>query len=688
MGATVKSRPEIQTIALAGNLNVGKTCIFNALTGARQYVGNWPGVTVEKKEGRLIHEGRTYHVIDLPGTYSLSAYSEDEVIARNYILFDKPHVVINVVDATNLERNLYLTTLLLEMGANVVMALNMMDEAQQRNIEIDPNRLSQLLGIPVVPTVATRNQGIKELIARAVERMAAPSPAPLKIDYGKDIEGEIEKLQELIEKTPVIKDRYPSRWLALKLLEGDRRVIEEIKEIKWDKNAEKILIQAEESRRYLSELLGDDPETLIVDRRYGFIAGLVREAVKKKPGVEKRLTLSDKIDAIVTHRYLGLPIFLVAMWAVFELTFRLAEPLSEWLEEAFGWLGEASAGWLASMGAPEILASFVKDGLFGGVGAVLVFIPPIFLLFFFISLLEDSGYMARGAYVMDRIMHSFGLHGKSFIPMLLGFGCNVPAIMATRTLENRSDRMITILINPLMSCMARLPVYLLFAMTFFPEHTGIVVFSLYLLGILLAILMGRLFRALFFKGEVAPFVMELPPYRMPTAKSVLIHMWDRGSAFIRKAGTIILAVVILVWALANLPVGVEYASEESWLGQLGSVFAPLFQPAGFGHWQAAVALITGILAKEAVVGTLGAVYGVGEEKAHVGILESGHWTPLSAYAFLVMTLIYIPCVATIAVIRRETNSWKWTAFAVAYTLVLGWITAVLIYQVGRLLGFS
>ncbi|MDI3535374.1 MAG: ferrous iron transport protein [Thermosediminibacterales bacterium] len=425
---------------------------------------------------------------------------------------------------------------------------------------------------------------------------------------------------------------------------------------------------------------------MIADRRYGFIGGLAKEVISRRQTAEDRLSISDKIDRIVTNRYLGIPIFLLAMWAVFQFTFKVGDPLIGWIETFFEWFGGAVGMLLERVGAPGFLNSLIVDGIIGGVGSVLVFIPNIFLLFFAISLLEDSGYMARAAYIMDRFMHTLGLHGKSFIPLLIGFGCNVPAIMAARTLENKRDRLIAILIIPLMSCSARLPVYVLFAGAFFSERQGLVIYSLYLLGIALAVMMGMIFKRFMFKGETSHFVMELPPYRMPTFKTTFIHMWERGSSFIRKAGTTIFTVVILIWALSNLPVGVEYASQESILGRIGSFAAPIFKPAGFGRWEAAAALLFGILAKEVVVGTLGVIYGAGE--AGLTDIVSQYWTPLSAYAFMVMTLIYIPCAAAIGAIKRETNSWGWSAFAVAYTLILGWLMAVLVYQIGRLVGLS
>lgn len=674
----LEGRKEL-VVALAGNPNSGKTSLFNELTGSRQHVGNWPGVTVEKKEGRLKFEGIDFKVVDLPGTYSLGAYTEDEVIARNFIIYDKPDVVINVVDATNLERNLYLTMQLLEMNANLVIALNMSDEAKAKGIEIDKDKLSQILKVPVVMTVATKGEGVKKLLENVLKAVEFKGER-YRIDYGKELEEGISELESLIKEDEELSKKFFPRWLAIKFIENDENIMKEFS----SKTA--LMEKVKLIQKKLEGIFGEDAEVVVADKRYRVISGIVKECVKKRSTPEERYTLSDRIDRIVTNKYLGIPIFLVAMWAVFEFTFALGNPLSDWIEMFFDWLGEVTASWLLSIAAPDILISFIRDGIIAGVGSVLVFIPPIFLLFFAISVLEDSGYMARAAYVMDRFMTALGLHGKSFIPMLIGFGCNVSGIMATRTLENKEDRLVTILVNPLMSCAARLPVYVLFAGAFFEAHQGIVVFSIYLLGIVLAVIMAKIFKKFLFKGKTAPFVMELPPYRVPTLKGLLIHMWERGSLFVRKAGTIILGVVVLVWILSSLPAGVEYASAESYIGRLGSAVAPILKPAGFGTWEAASALIFGILAKETVVGTLGVVYGAEGDALFEAIKQ--HFTPLSAYAFMVMTLIYIPCVATIAAIRRETNSWKWTFFAIGYTLVLGWLMAVLVYQGGRILGLG
>lgn len=653
-------------IALAGNPNSGKTTVFNNLTGGRQHVGNWPGVTVEKKEGTLTYDSHQITIIDLPGIYSLTAYSLDERIARDFLVRDKPDSVVVVIDASNLERNLYLVTQLLELGAHVILDLNMMDVVREKGIEIDTNKLSTVLGIPIIETVAHRGEGMDEL-KEAIVKARAERGDSFKIDYDYDIEGEVEKLQDAMTLPG-----YPSRWLAIKLLEGDAEIL------KMLENTE-IAPLVLESQTRLERHLGYDLETALVERRYAFLSGLVRESTRKRLDLMERLEISDKIDRILVNRFLGIPIFLAMMWLVFQLVFTLGSPLADGIDAFIGWLEEGASWGIGAMGGPQWISSLLSDGIIGGVGSVLVFLPNIMLLFLAIAILEASGYMARAAFVMDRLMHTLGLHGKSFIPMLLGFGCNIPGIMATRTLESEKDRILTILVNPLMSCSARLPIYVLFAGAFFPTNQGLVIFSLYILGIILAVIVARILKGIFFKGETAPLIMELPPYRLPTIKGVLIHMWERSSIFLRKAGTIIFLGVVLIWFLASLPVGVEYADRQSVIGGLGSLFAPLLKPAGFGFWQAGVALAFGILAKEVVVGTLGTLYGI-EEMGLTGVIQN-QFTALSAYAFMVMALVYIPCIAAIATIKRETG-WKWTGLAVGYSLILGWGLAVLIYQIG------
>ncbi|HII4404734.1 TPA: ferrous iron transport protein B [Clostridium perfringens] len=667
------------TIALAGNPNCGKTSLFNLLTKSRQHIGNWPGVTVEKKEGTLKFKGESYKVIDLPGTYSLGAYSEDEIVARNYILKDKPDVVINVVDATNLERNLYLTTQLIEMGANVVIALNMIDQAEALNIEIDTNKLSKRLGVPIIKTSALKNRGIEELIETSI--YSKKNQKLININYGEDIENEIKNLSSLLE-TYKNKLEFPVNWTALKLLENDEYIKDKIKQL----NAPSIFNKLEESNKTIEKNIGFEADMSIVDKRYSFISSITEDVIKKPS--EKQVTTTEKIDKIVTNKYLGIPIFALIMYCLYELTFIIGAGIQEWFGDLIAKAGVIVSEWFSNMGAPELLVGFIDKGLFGGVGAVLSFLPLIMVMYFLLGLLEDSGYMARAAYVMDRLMRGLGLHGKTFVSMIVSVGCNVPGIMSTRTLENKKDRMIAILINPFISCGARMPIYAVFVEAFFPTHQGLVLFSLYVLGIIVALISGKIFSKTLFKGESSYFVMELPAYRMPSIKNVFLLMWEKAGAFFKKAGMIIFPMMIVLWALSVLPLGVEPNSEHSILGMIGSFVAPLFVLAGYGTWQAGVSLITGILAKESVVATMGMVYaGVEEGEALINVIQQV-FTPLSAISFLVMTLLYTPCLAALGAIKRETNSMKWTIFSTVYTFVIALVLSTLVYQVGLLLGFQ
>ena len=659
-------------IALVGNPNSGKTTLFNALTGSNQHIGNWPGVTVEKKEGKFKHKEKQYSVIDLPGTYSLGAYSEDELVARNFILSGASDVVINVVDATNIERNLYLTTQLLEMGVKVVVALNMMDEAKQKNIEIDVCALSKSLGIPVVATIASKNKGLEDLIEKAVEYASSGEQPRIDISYGEEIDREIDRVKGFLDSS---KSDHP-KWLAIKLLEGDEEIYKLVE--KKFKLPEDLLASIKEKT--------PDYELEIVDKRYAFVGNIVSLAVKK-PAREVE-TITDKLDKIVTHKYFGIPIFAIIMFIIFQLTFVIGQDLLGGYVAGFvEFIGENLVKLLELINSPEWLQSFVSEGIFGGIGTVFEFIPLIVVLYFFIGILEDTGYMARAAYVMDGLMRAIGLHGKTFISMIVGFGSNVPGIMATRTLDNKKDRMIALLINPFMSCGARLPIYLVFIAAFFPNNGALVLFLLYAFGIVMALIMGKIFSKVLFKEESSHFIMELPPYRLPIFKYVIRSMWDKVWDFLYRAGSIIFVVVALLWVLSVLPFGVEPYSQESILGRIGTILAPIFAPAGFGTWQATVSLFAGIAAKEAVVAILGMVYAGVSEGTELVLALQDVFTPLTAVSFLVMTLLYTPCAAVLGTVKRETNSVKWTIFMALYTFVLGWIVAVLIYQVGRLLGF-
>ncbi|MBN2065747.1 MAG: ferrous iron transport protein B [Candidatus Thermoplasmatota archaeon] len=659
-------------IALAGNPNVGKTTLFNAITGSHQHVGNWPGVTVEKKVGKKTFKGFEIEVVDLPGTYSLTAYSTDEVVARNYIIDEKPDVVVHIVDATNLERNLYLTTQLLEFGTRVVIALNMVDIAEGRGDVFNIKRMEEFLETPVVKTVGSTGQGIEELLTTVIKEAQKGPHHEHEIGYGKDIEKNISILEDILRSDTSIAQKFPLRWLSVKLLEGDSHVLEKIKGSSVEQSVKKILDTVNK----------EEYEAAMADKRYEAINSILPQVCTM---CVPKMTVSDMIDRVFTNKYFGIPIFLAMLWGAFELTFTFATPFMDIIDTGFAWL----AGAVAENVQPDWLASLLGDGIIGGVGFVLVFIPNIFILFLLLSFLEDSGYMARAAFIMDRLMYKIGLTGKSFIPMLMGFGCNVPAIMATRTIEDKKDRLITILVNPFISCGARLPVFVLLAGAFFGRQAGSVIFGLYVLGIVVAIFSAKLFRSTLFKGKPSPFVMELPPYRLPTIKTGVIHMWERGSMYLKKAGTVILLGALIIWVLASLPWGVEYGSEASYAGQLGHILEPFVAPLGF-DWRIAVALLFGFVAKEIVVGALGVLYGAGEdEDALTSSLQSdANFTALTSLGVMVFTLIYMPCLATVGVIKKETGSWKWTLFAIVYGIALAYILVLILYNVGRFIGFG
>lgn len=696
----VKQSEQHIRIALAGNPNSGKTTIFNALTGARQHVGNYPGVTVERKDGSFRYGDCTVDVVDLPGTYSLTAYSPEEVVARDVIIEERPDLVVHVVDASNLERNLYLTTQLIELDVPLVLVFNMSDVAQGRGYEIDIAHLSELMRVRIVETVGHRREGLEELKETILDVAANPvSSCPASIHYGADIEREVAKIAELLKADNGCPSVLGSRWLATKLLENDEVVRAAL--AKQLENADAVFAQVTASRRHLQHEIGDDPEALIADHRYGYISGACQEAVRST--VESRHTVSDRIDFVITNRILGLPIFLGLMYLVFKLTFTLAEAPMGWIEALFGWFSKAVAGFWPA-GSESAFKSLLLDGVIGGVGGVLVFLPVIVLLFLAIAILEDSGYMARAAFLMDRLMHKIGLHGKSFIPMLLGFGCTVPAIMATRTLENRRDRLTTMLVLPLISCGARLPIYALFIPAFFPERLQApLLWSIYLIGIILAVILAKVLRSRLFRGETAPFVMELPPYRMPTIRSTLTHMWERAWLFLRKAGTVIVGFSVLLWVLTSYPKAPEEdlrglaprqaASAElsySVAGRIGHGLEPGMAKVGF-DWKTTTAMVGAFAAKEIFVAQLGIVHAIGEaneESVPLREVLRSEYSALQAFCIMLFCLISVPCMVTIAATWRESGSWKWPALQLGGLTVLAYIITFPVYQVGQLSGLG
>lgn len=716
------------TVAVAGNPNSGKSTLINAIAGTRLHVGNWPGVTVEKRSAIFEYEGIKIKFVDLPGTYSLSPYTQEEVIARNYLVHERPDVIIDVVDATNLERNLYLTIQLMEMDIPVVIALNIYDEAEKKGYKINTKVMEEILGVKVIPTVATKKKGLDELLKTVIKVADKPSEhKPKKLNYGDDIESAADTLTSQIKNAyPSLADKYPLRWLSFKLMEGDDSVYKEI-------NIDDDELLVRDVTRHLKKAHSDDIEAIMADARYAQATGLTHE-VLKKPKIRKA-ELTDKIDRIVLNRYLGIPIFLAVMWLVFKLVFDVSKPFSDWVDEMMaGPFPRWAEAILGAIHAPAWTISLATDGVIAGVGFVLVFVPVIFAMMFMVTFLEGSGYMARAAFIMDRAMHTMGLHGKSFIPMLLGFGCNVPSVYATRTLENPKDKALTALIVPLMSCGARLPVYVLFIGAFFGAHAGMVLWSLYVLGIVMAVVMGIIFKRTLFKGEAPMFIMELPPYRMPSFRSLMVHTWEKGRHFIIKAGTYIFAVSILIWFLLNLPWGVEH-KKDSYLGQAGQAISTVFKPLGFGNWEAASALISGVIAKEIVVGTMAEIYipealeeeegeppTLGEDLKEIGISFAGAFkdaainvfssfgivslaaeedepgpmrsaiqkvfTPLSAFAFMVFVLLYMPCVVVLIALRHEFATWRWSVIAFLYQMTLAWVVTFVVYQGGKLLGFG
>ncbi|MDO5843933.1 MAG: ferrous iron transport protein B [Methanocorpusculum sp.] len=646
------------TVALAGNPNCGKTTLFNNLTGMRHHVGNWPGktVTIDRKEGKTSFEGHTFEIIDLPGTYSLSGRSLEEKIADDFIKNETPDVIVNIIDAVHLERNLYLTLQLIEVGRPIIIALNMNKYAEAEGFVIDEKKLSAMLGVRVIKIEAIDETGKKDLLKAVINCKEKPQKYPT---YGAELESHL---------TELTYSGLTRREAVLALLN------------KADDEPEKIT----STRKHLESIFGSNIDEIFADNRYAYIAGVLNEAVHTMSAGGKNQ--SGRIDKIITNKWLGFPIFLGIMYLIFQAVFTLGAPLMEGIDFIFGQLGEICSTGLTTVSAPEWMTSFVVDGVIGGMGSVIIFLPNIILMFLMLAILEQSGYMARVAVLMDSIMHKLGLHGKSFIPMILGFGCGVPAIMGARAMENRRERNLTILLTPFMSCSARLPVYLLLVGIFFaPEIQGLVMFSLYLLGVAVALITGFLLRKTLFRGEESAFVIEMPPYRLPTIKGVVLHMWDNAVEFLKRAGVIIFPAVLVIWLLATLPLGVEYGSSESIIGIIGSAIAPIFAPLGFGFAEAGVSLVMGLLAKEVVVGSLATLYGVAEDGL-AGVL-TGVFTPLSAYSFMVFVLLYIPCFAALLTIKKETRSWKFTAGAALFYCVTAWIVSFIIFQGGTLLGF-
>jgi len=669
-------------IAIVGNPNSGKTTLLNALTGSRHRVGNWPGVTVERIDGEYEHDGTHVDVTDLPGIYSFSAYSVDETIARQHILSDRPDLVVNIVDAASLERNLYLTTQLLEMRVPVVVALSMVDVAGRRRMRIEIDHLSRHLGCPVVPINAPGKEGIDELRDAIQTTVCDKAVSATRVEYDAELEEGIERVRSLVSARAETAG-VDARWLAIKVFEKDG--ISD--EITGGLDLAGI-VDAETGR--IEKHVGDDLDIVIADGRYGFIHGLAIDVVKRD--VEMRQTVSDSIDKVLLNRVLGIPAFLAIMYGVFVLTMNVGGVFIDLFEKVFGMVFvEGFGALLASLGAPGWLVLFLADGIGGGIQTVATFIPPIFFIFLCLAVLEDSGYMARAAFIMDRLLRAVGLPGKAFIPMLVGFGCNVPAILAARTLENNRDRVLTVLMNPFMSCGARLPVYTLFVAAFFPDHGGIVLFGLYIAGIVLAILTGLLLKQTVLQGEPATFVMELPPYHVPTLRGVLHHTWHRLKSFILRAGQVILVAVVIL-TLLNA-VGTDgslgqQAAGQSLLSGLGRAMVPVFRPLGVTpeNWPGAVGLVSGLFAKEAVIGTLGSLYAqiegaVSSEQTTVAGLRRYFDGRIGAVAYLLFVLIYSPCIAVIAAIYRETNA-RWAVFSVAYQTILAWATATIVYQVG------
>lgn len=661
------------TVALVGNPNCGKTSLFNFASGAHERVGNYSGVTVDAKEGYTDFEGYRIKLVDLPGTYSLTAYSPEELYVRKQLVENTPDVIINVIDSSNLERNLYLTTQLMDMHLRVVCALNMFDELEHRGDLLDIEKLSSLLGMPLVPTSFKTGRGLQDLLRTVIHIFESREGHDQyyrhqHINHGHEIENGISNIQQYLKGNDLLRLKYSTRWLAIKLMEKDKEAEKVVRQLP---EYEDIIKARDVAVARIKEETEDDSETAIMDAKYGFIRGALQESGYKMGTKNDTYRVTHQLDNIITHKWLGFPLFIFLLFLMFEATFTLGQYPMDWIDMGVEWLGD-----FISQNMDEgPLKAMLVDGVIGGVGAVIVFLPQILILYTFISFMEDSGYMARAAFIMDKLMHSMGLHGKSFIPLIMGFGCNVPAVMATRTIESRRSRLITMLVLPMMSCSARLPIYIMIIGAFFSaRYQSLVMISLYVVGILLSVVMARIFSKWVIKGEDTPFVMELPPYRFPTSKAIFRHTWEKGKQYLKKMGGIILVASIIVWALGYFgTMGVAPSLEESFIGLLGKTIEPLFLAQGF-DWRLDVSLLAGIGAKEIVASTMGVLYG-----------NEYNFTALEAYAFLLFVLIYFPCLATIVAIRHESGSWKWALFTAAYTTLLAWIVSAVFYQVGSLL---
>ena len=667
-------------VALVGNPNCGKTSLFNIASGSHEHVGNYSGVTVDAKTGTFEQGGYRFELVDLPGTYSLSAYSPEELYVRQNLIDDTPDVVINVVDASNLQRNLYLTTQLIDMNLRVVMALNMYDELTASGDKLDIKQLGYLLGMPIIPTVSRTGEGIEKLFNTVIQIYEKSDPhlaRHIHINHGSEVEQSIERLKALISKTEEIRHKYSTRYLAIKYLENDKEVEGVVESLS---NRDEIIAARFEENNRIRGLMGSGLESSMVDAKYAFVQGALAETYIPNPGRRKKSNITDKIDAVVTNRWLAFPIFFLLLYLVFDGTFVLGEYPMRWIEWIVGQLG----AFIGSVMPEGWLRSLIIDGVIGGVGSVLVFLPNILLLYLFISLLEDSGYMARAAFIMDRLMHRIGLHGKSFIPMIMGFGCNVPAVMATRTIESPKSRLITMMVIPLMSCAGRMPVYILLAGAFFPRRAGLVLLGLYALGILLAVLAAKVMSR-FFKDDDLPFVMELPPYRVPTARSIFRHTWEKGRQYLQKMSGVILGFSVVLWLLSYFPNHNNYDTvaqqqEHSFIGYVGKAIEPVLEPLGF-DWKMGVGIVAGVGAKELVVSTLGVMY------SDDGTLQRAlvrSVSPAGALAYMVFILLYFPCIATFIAIKNEGGGWKWAIITAVYTLALAWTAAFITFKVASL----